>query len=51
MNRGVLIAAALVALSPLLAADKAKPTAKEALGAFHDLIGSWKSTWGTRRMS
>jgi len=44
MNRGVLIAAALVALSPVVAADKAKPTAKEALGAFHGLIGAWDGT-------
>jgi YHS domain-containing protein/uncharacterized protein YaeQ len=43
MNRGVLMAA-LVVLSPLAAADKAKPTAKEALGVFHDLVGSWKGT-------
>jgi YHS domain-containing protein len=44
MKRGVLIAVALVALSPLTAADKPGPTAKEALQVFNDLIGSWKGT-------
>jgi YHS domain-containing protein len=44
MNRSVQLALALLVV-PIIAADKPAPrTAKEALRAFNDLIGSWRGT-------
>lgn len=44
MMRMLLLAGVIVVLGGALHAGSAKPTAKEALQGFNDLIGSWKGT-------